>query len=250
MKVAAIVQARMGSTRLPGKVLKKVLNRPLLAYQLERVKRSLFTDQIVIATTDTAKDDPLVSWCEKNGVTYYRGSETDVLQRYYRAALSVKAETVIRLTADCPLIDPFQIDNVVNKYLSLKDDHPLQYVSNTLKRTFPRGMDTEIFSYKALEAAHNGAKKPNEREHVTKYMIDHPDIFRLTNVNYSRDESNHRWTVDTTEDFLLVKKILEALYPRNPYFTLENILELLEKHPEWQKINAHILQKKSEEENE
>lgn len=241
MRVIAIIQARMCSSRLPGKVLRKVLGKPLLEYQLERVKRSKLIDEIVVATTDQTIDNPIVFLCENMNISYFRGSETDVLERYYMAAIHAKADVVVRLTSDCPLIDPAQIDKIIESYFSW--DHPLKYASNTLIRTFPRGMDTEVFSFQALKEAHNKAKLTSDREHVTKYIIKNTEKFKLLNISNDKDFSHHRWTVDTDVDFILIKKIIEALYPQLPEFTLEDTLQLLDKFPEWQSINNHIQQK-------
>lgn len=241
MKVVAIMQARMGSTRLPRKVLRKVLGRTLLSYQLERVKRSNYIDEILVATTDQDQDDAIVSFCQVMKVAYYRGSETDVLKRYYEAASHVNADVIVRLTSDCPIIDPVQIDKVIESYLS--HQHPLQYVSNTLKRTLPRGMDTEVFSFQALKEAYEKADSKLDREHVTRYMVNNPQIFNLSNVSNSENYSHHRWTVDTMEDFTLIKQIIETLYPHKPAFTMEDTLQLFEKFPEWKSINTHIQQK-------
>lgn len=241
MRVVAIMQARMCSSRLPGKVLLKVLGKPLLEYQLERVNRSKFIDEIVVATTDQTIDDPIVTLCKNMEISYYRGSETDVLKRYYMAAIQTKADVVVRLTSDCPLIDPAQIDKVIESYFTC--DHPLKYVSNTLIRTFPRGMDTEVFSFHALKEAYDKAELKVDREHVTRYMINNDGVFKLLNVSNDKDFSHHRWTVDTQADFLLIKKIIGALYQQSSEFTLEDIIQLLDKYPEWQMINHHIQQK-------
>lgn len=242
MKVAAIIQARMGSTRLPGKVLKKVLGKTLLEYQIERVKRAKAIDEIIIATTTKESDDPIVQLCQQLSIPYYRGSEEDVLSRYYEAATKFNVDVVVRLTSDCPIIDPNVIDKVVEHYLENKDRY--DYVSNTLTRTYPRGLDTEVMSYEVLKRVHEEAKELVYREHVTAYIYHHPDQFRLCNVSNEKDESKHRWTVDTEEDFLLIKNILETLYPLNPLFTLEDIIQILRDKPEWVEINAHIEQKK------
>ncbi|WKA47114.1 glycosyltransferase family protein [Geobacillus zalihae] len=242
MKVAAIIQARMGSTRFPGKVLKKVLGKTLLEYQIERVKRAKTIDEIIIATTTKESDDPIVQLCQQLSIPYYRGSEEDVLSRYYEAATEFGVDVVVRLTSDCPIIDPNVIDKVVEHYLENKDRY--DYVSNTLTRTYPRGLDTEVMSYEVLKKAHDEAKELIYREHVTAYIYHHPDQFRLCNVSNEKDESKHRWTVDTEEDFLLIKNILETLYPLNPLFTLEDVIQILRDKPEWVEINAHIQQKK------
>jgi spore coat polysaccharide biosynthesis protein SpsF len=227
MKTAIIVQARMTSTRLPGKVLKEVLGKPLLAYQLERLRRVENADAIVIATTTNATDDPIVA---------------DVLSRYYGAATEHQADVVVRVTSDCPIIDPAVVSRVIGHYLA----HHTQfdYVSNALQRSYPIGMDTEVFSYAALAQAHQTARHPEEREHVTPFLYRYPDRFRIAHVHYGRDESRHRWTVDTPDDFELIRRIIEALYPQNPAFTLEDTLALLERHPDWPLLNVHVQQTK------
>ncbi|OXB91657.1 cytidylyltransferase domain-containing protein [Parageobacillus galactosidasius] len=243
MKVAAIIQARTGSTRLPGKVLKKVLGKTLLEYQMERVKRAETINEIIIATTTKEIDDPIVQLCQKLSIPYYRGSEEDVLSRYYEAATEFNVDVIVRLTSDCPIIDPDVIDKVVRYYLKNQDQY--DYVSNTLTRTYPRGLDTEVFPYEVLKRVHEEAKELTHREHVTAYIYHHPDQFRLCNVSNEKDESKHRWAVDTAEDFFLVKNILETLYPINSLFTLEDVIQVLQDKPEWIKINAHIEQKKT-----
>lgn len=242
MKTIAIIQARMGSTRLPGKVLKTVMNKTLLEYQLERIKRSLLIDEIVVATTKNENDDPIVALCEQLDTKVYRGSETDVLSRYYEAAAKYKADIIVRLTSDCPLIDPDVVDNVIEMYLDSKGT--IDYVSNTFERTFPRGLDTEVFSFEALEKAKKHAILERDREHVTAYLYTNPEKFRLDSLKMSKDLGHHRWTVDTEEDFIFIKKIIEAVYVRNPQFTTQNVLNLLEKNPTWLKINEHVEQKK------
>lgn len=241
MKVIAIIQARMGSTRLPGKVLMKVMGKALLEYQLERIQRTSLIDEIIVATTENQKDDVIVDFCNKLNIKTYRGSEKDVLSRYYDAAIVNKAEIVVRLTSDCPLIDPKLIDKVIKLYL---DKQNVDYAANTLKRTFPRGLDTEVFSFQALERTYYQATLSKDREHVTAYMYTNKDLFTLENLASSVDYSHHRWTVDTKEDFELVKRILEILYPVNPTFTMTDVLELLNENPSWHNINTHVEQKK------
>lgn len=242
MNVVAIIQARMTSTRLPGKVLLKVRGKSLLEYELERIRRSKLIHQTVIATTTNSTDDPIVELAFSLGIPYYRGSEEDVLSRYYEAAKAYQAEVVVRLTSDCPLIDPVIIDQTLQTYL----DHANQfdYISNTLTRSFPRGMDTEVFSFQSLEIAYFEATQAYEREHVTPYLYLHPDRFRLGKVVHNGDLSKHRWTVDTPEDFELIRRIIQKLYPENPNFTMQDILHLLDDNPEWIEINRHIEQKK------
>lgn len=241
MRKVAIIQARMGSTRLPGKVLKKVLNRPLLEYQLERIAKADELDSYVVATTTKDQDGAIVKLCEKLGVPVFRGSEEDVLARYFAAASCYQADIIIRLTSDCPLIDPHLIDQMIQTYCSQPNQY--DYVSNVIERTFPRGMDIEVFSYEALAKCHQQAKQKSDREHVTRYMYQHPKQFKLLNVENRQDQSEHRWTVDTWEDFKLVKKIIESFYPQQPDYTMEDVLTLIQMNPEWRKINRHIKQK-------
>ena len=217
MKTVIIDQARMTSTRLPGKVMKEVLGKPLLEYQIERLKRANEADQLVIATTTNDTDQPIVELCKRLGVAYYSGSEEDVLSRYYEAATEFGADVVVRVTSDCPLIDPAVVDKVIKHYKDNWDKY--DYVSNTLTRTYPRGLDTEVFSYKVLQEAFFNAKEQSEREHVTPYICWHPERYRLGNVFHHENQSQHRWTVDTPEDFELIKLILQELYPVSNKFT-------------------------------
>ena len=242
MKTVIIVQARMNSSRLPGKVLRTVLGKTLLEYQIERLQRVPSADSVVIATTIDDCDQPIVDLCEKLKVNYFRGPEEDVLQRYYNAAQKYEADIVVRITADCPIIDPNVIDRVIKFYLDNYKD--FDYVSNILTRSYPRGMDTEVFSLESLEQAALEAKDEAEREHVTVFIYNHPERYRLANVPYHKDFSRYRWTVDTLEDFSLIEKIITSLYPQRPNFVLEDCLELINKHPEWEKLNSHIEQKK------
>lgn len=242
MATAIIVQARMASTRLPGKIMKKVSDKTLLEYQLERLFRVKQADQVIIATTDHGEEQPIVDLCQKIGVPCFRGSEQDVLARYYGAATQYGAEVVARITSDCPLIDPAVIDRVIGFYLAHKEEY--DYVSNTFPElTYPRGMDTEVFSYKVLKEAYGQATDQAEREHVTIFIKRRPERYRIKNLPYEKDCSHYRWTVDTPEDFALIEKMLTALYPVNPHFTLEDCLTLMAENPEWVKINAQIKQK-------
>lgn len=242
MKVVIIVQARMTSTRLPGKVLKEVMGKPLLEYQIERLRRVRLADEIVIATTTNCTDQPIVDLCEQLKVSCFRGSENDVLARYYEAATLYGADAVVRVTSDCPVIDPAVVTQIIRYYLDHQDS--CDYVSNGLQRTYPRGMDTEVFSYKVLAEANAEASDPPEREHVTPFIYRRPERYRVVNMAFRKNAGYHRWTVDTPEDFDLVRRIIEALYLVNKDFTLDDILDLLDAHPEWVKINAHVEQKK------
>ncbi len=242
MRIEAYVQARMGSTRLPGKVLKKVLGKPLLHFLVERLSASKEIDDIVILTSNLAADDAIVTFCQEKKISFFRGSEEDVLDRYYQAALERRPEGIVRITSDCPLIDPDVVDQVVKTF---REGLPkIDYVSNSLERTFPRGLDVEVFSFNALQQAFKHAIRPEEREHVTVYLYRHPERFQLKNVAHLPSLAHYRWTVDTPEDFALIRLILENLYPSHPQFRLKDVLHLLVQHPTWSQLNAHVEQKK------
>lgn len=242
MKTVIISQARMTSTRLPGKILKEALGKPLLAYQLERLKRVGNADLVMIATTTNATDDIVAEFCAGLNVPCFRGSENDVLARYYHAAHEYNAEIVVRVTSDCPLIDPDIVSAVIERYKGGQQQY--DYVANILVRTYPRGLDTEVFSFRALAEAYNEAYLPAHREHVTPFIHSQPGRYRLGSVENIVDHSKYRWTVDTPEDFALIKAIIETVYPQNPRFTMEDCLAAYRRHPEWLEINSHIEQKK------
>lgn len=228
----------MTSTRLPGKVLKEVLSKPLLEYEIDRLKRVKNTDLIVLATTTNREDDKVASLGQRLGVSVYRGSEEDVLSRYYEAAQSVGADVIVRLTADCPILDPTITEELLQFYL----DHQAACDYVRLEG-YPRGLDGEVFSFALLAEAANKAKDQPDREHVTPYFYRY-GLFRIGEVRSAKDLTYHRWTVDTPEDFSLIENIIEALYPVKPNFTYEDVLTLLEEHPAWVKLNAEVVQKK------
>lgn len=240
MKTAIIVQARMGSSRLPGKVLKPILGRPMLSFQLERLQK-VKQAQLLVATTMKPADHAISKFCAENSIECYRGPERDVLARYYLAAKFVAADTIVRVTADCPLIEPELIDQALTIYQSLPA--PMSYVSNMLEPTYPYGMAVEIFSFTSLQMAHENAALGAEREHVTPYLYWHPELFHLHSLTQKQNLSQHRWTVDTPEDFELVERLLSHLYPINPSFRSKDILKLLKKHPDWSEINSKVQQK-------
>lgn len=241
MRIEIFVQARMGSTRLPGKVMMPVLGRPLLDYLLERLAQVKEASAIAVLTTHQSIDDSIVSFCQQKGIPCYRGPEDDVLARYYQVAKERRPDAIVRITADCPLIDPDIVDQVIHTYSSFFPSY--DYVSNSLQRTYPRGLDTEVFSFQALEQAFHQAGELAEREHVTPYLYRHPEKFRLYNIASPCSLAHYRWTVDTVEDFTLIRLILEHLYATHPHFRLNDILQLLHQHPQWNLINAHIEQK-------
>jgi spore coat polysaccharide biosynthesis protein SpsF len=243
MRVEIYVQARMGSTRLPGKVMMKVLGKPLLGYLLERLAQVRKADAVVVLTTTTPADDAIVDFCVRSRVPCYRGPEEDVLARYRYVAEKRKPDAIVRITADCPLIDPDEVDRVIATYLEFYPSY--DYVSNCFERSYPRGLDTEIFSFDALEQAFVEGKSRFEKEHVTPFIYQHPERFILKNVTSPEPLGHHRWTVDTPEDFALIQTILERLYPVYPDFRTKDIVNLFKKHPELMQINAHIKQKLS-----
>jgi spore coat polysaccharide biosynthesis protein SpsF len=240
-KTVALVQARMTSTRLPGKVMMPVLGRPLLGYELQRLSRAKRIGKIVVATTVNKPDDVVAEYTKSLGFGLYRGPEEDVLERYYAGAAAFGAEVVVRLTADCPLIDPEVVDLVIAE---LVDSSGIDYASNILeRRTYPRGLDAEAFTFTALERAWREARAPHEREHVTPYIYNHPEIFTLKGVFHETDLSRHRWTVDTREDFTLIEAILKGLYPSRPAFSLDDIVSFMDVNPRLFEVNSHVLQK-------
>ena len=210
--VLAIVQARLGSRRFPRKMLAPLQGRPVLWHVIQRLKKARRLDEVLVATTSSKQDDELAAWLEDEGILFFRGSEPDVLDRYYRAAKSRSAGVVVRITGDCPLIWPGVVDRLVLEFQKGGAD----YVSNTLQPTYPDGLDTEVFSFKALEAAWKNAKDASDREHVTKFFH-RSGRFKTRNVFAENDEnwSHLRWTVDHPADLEVIGKILKSLGP-NP----------------------------------
>lgn len=233
-----IVQARLGSTRLAGKVLRPILGKPMLGYQLERLRRVRGVEGIVVATTTNPQDQPIVDFCTREGLHYIRGSEDDVLSRYVAAADAFGLEAAVRITSDCPLIDPALIEKGVG--LFMQSWPSLDYLSICHERTYPIGMDFEIMRADALKKAFYEAKTAAEKEHVTPYIWQHPELFRLANLQQKINQSSYRLTVDTQEDLQLIERIFAALYPKNPEFTLQDVLDLLALHPDWRQLNAHV----------
>lgn len=233
--ILAILQARMSSARLPGKVLKSVLGRPMLAWQIDRIRRSKTIDQLVVATSEEPSDDRIESFCDANGVACYRGALHDVLARFHGAAKAFgPAEHVIRLTGDCPLIDWTIIDAAVELQRGAKSD----LAGNAIKRTYPDGLDVEVVSFSALDRAHREATDASAREHVTQHIYRHPETFRLAHLTQTPDLGALRWTVDTPADFEMVEKVFAGLAGRENGFLQPDVLDFLEAHPEIVAINA------------
>lgn len=235
--VVAIIQARMGSTRLPGKVLANVRGNPMLSYVVGRVRAAKTLDEVVVATTTKPADDAIVAFCRERGVNCFRGSEEDVLDRYYQAAREHAAEAVVRITSDCPLIDHEIVDKTVLEFMAERSD----YASNSLVRTYPRGLDTEVMTFSTLEVAWREARQPYQRTHVTPYIYENPVRFKILPVTGDRDYSAYRWTVDTPKDLELVRAVYDRL--EGDSFLLNDVVRLLEREPELAEINRSIAQK-------
>jgi spore coat polysaccharide biosynthesis protein SpsF len=245
MKIAAILQARTTSTRLPRKVLMELPyggGVTVLEQVIRRLKSSSRLDEIIIATTINNDDDDIVAIAEKEGLGFFRGSEEDVLSRYYHSAKEHGFDVVVRVTSDCPCIDPSIVDAVIESHIESGAD----YTSNTQKRTYPRGLDVEVFSFKVLEQAFNEAKKPHEREHVTPYLYDSANGFKLNSVEADLAESrpNIRVTLDTKEDYLLLCAVYDALYEKSSSFGFNELRELFDAKQWLGLINEAVSQKK------
>jgi spore coat polysaccharide biosynthesis protein SpsF len=238
MKVIAVVQARMGSTRLPGKVLRQLGSRTALSWVIHRVRRFRHVDGLLIATTVQSADDAVVKEATRCSAEVFRGDEDDVLDRYYRAACQAQAEVIVRITSDCPLIDPEVSDYTIQRFL---DEQP-DYASNTLERTYPRGLDTEVMTFSALERAWKEASEPYQRAHVTPYLYQNPEKFRLLSVKGEADFSGYRWTLDTPEDAEFLQEVFGRL-GGSIDFTWRDVLHLLEREPALAEINQQIRQK-------
>jgi len=240
-RVVCIVQARTGSTRLPGKVLKPLVGRPMLAHLIERLQATRMLNGIVVATTHLPQDRPIVELAEQAGVMWYTGPEEDVLARYAGAAEMAGAEVVVRITSDCPLIDPVTVDEVVRFYLAYDYD----YVGAGVGSGFPRGLDTEVFSRSALERAHELARDAASREHVTLYIYRHPELFRVASYPAPQNLRHPEWRlcVDEEDDFRLIEIICRRLYRPGSIIDIRDVVRLLEAEPELSRINAHVRQK-------
>jgi spore coat polysaccharide biosynthesis protein SpsF len=238
MKTAAIIQARMGSTRLPGKVLMDICGKTVLERVVRRVRHAQTVEEVVVATTTSAQDDAIADACARLDVSCFRGPEYDVLDRYLRAAEEFEADVIVRITSDCPLIDPQLIDQVVARLFELRAD----FACNVLPRTYPRGLDVEVFTREALRKAWELSTQPHQREHVTPLFYERRDLFNFAAVLGEPDYSRHRWTLDTREDFRLITAIYEYFEGREE-FGWRQAVTLMERLPELAAINAHVRQK-------
>lgn len=252
-RIIAIIQARMSSTRLPGKVLHEIAGEPMLARVIERAKRAKLVDEVVLATTTDPSDNPVAEFCAERGYNITRGSLNDVLDRYYQAAKEYKAEIVVRITADCPVLDP----DVVDETILAQREGSFDFVANRLPppmgRTFPIGLDTEVCTFAALEKTWQEAKEKHQREHVMPFLYEgislqpatlnlatgiSPRGFKIALVNHQPDHGSLRWTVDTPEDLAFIREIFARF--ENDDFSWKDILALLEKEPELARINADV----------
>jgi spore coat polysaccharide biosynthesis protein SpsF len=223
VKIFAIIQARMSSTRLPGKVLKELCGIPVLVHVIERVKQSKRIGKIIIATTDNSCDDVIVSISKKENVEVFRGSEDDVLKRYYQAAKQYKADIIVRITSDDPLIDYQLIDSIIENLIVQKAD----YSCNNMPASYPLGLDCECFTFETLEKAFENAKEKREQEHVTPYIREHKDLFKIVNISSNVNYSHIRLTLDTMDDYDYIKQIYENLYYKNKYFLTNEIIDMV-----------------------
>lgn len=241
-RIVGIVQARMASSRLPGKVLEDILGIPMLARVVDRAGRAMTLSQVIVATTTDPGDQAVVELCQARGYPFFRGHPTDVLDRYYHAASEFKAEVIVRLTADCPLIDPDVIDDTVEAFLEA--DPPVDFATNRYidDRTFPVGLDAEVCTASALQQAWQHADQPHQREHVMPYLYEVEGRFRTLHVRTSPSYGSLRWTVDTPEDLEFVRGVYAALSGRDD-FSWHDVLRTLEEHPELARINAAVERK-------
>jgi len=241
LNIGAVIQARMGSTRLRGKVMADICGKTVLGHVIDRVRQCEELDEIIIATTKASHDDVIVKEAERYGVKWFCGSEEDVLSRYYYASKENNLDIIVRITSDCPLIDPFVTDKIIKFYL----DNDFELVTNAgpdlRKRTFPRGLDVEVFSFETLSLAFENAKESYQREHVTPYLYENCEkiYYYKNDIDYSK----YRWTLDTQEDFKLIEAVYNHFYKGEHDFYLSDIVEFMEKKPEIAQINANVKQK-------
>ena len=242
MRKIVTVEARMSSSRLPGKIMLPLAGKPSLQQLVDRARRAKKIQDVVIATTVNPQDDAVEAWAKKNGVSFFRGSEEDVLLRVLEAARAFKGDVIVEMTGDCPLLDPAMIDELV----SLWEENDYDYVSNILERTYPRGFDTQVFSRAVLEKVNELTQDPADRENVSLYIYEHPERFKLGGIKAPKElyGPDIRICVDMKEDYEVIRRIYEALYPKKPDFNAYDIMKFLKDNPEVAKINERIQQKK------
>jgi spore coat polysaccharide biosynthesis protein SpsF (cytidylyltransferase family) len=235
MKVVSIIQARMSSTRLPGKVLMPLAGKPVLAHVVDRVRACKTIDEVVVATSTDPSDDAIEDWCQAAGVLCYRGSLHDVLDRYYQAGLLHGADAVVRITADCPALDPTIVDEVVQGFV----DGGYEFYG--LAGEFPDGLDCTVFAFSALARAWREARLPSEREHVGPYIENHPELFKSGGLKKFTGLSHHRWTLDEPRDYEFLQAVFSRLYREDSPFLAFELLALLDNEPELMRLNGDIV---------
>jgi spore coat polysaccharide biosynthesis protein SpsF len=236
-KVVTVVQARYGSTRLPGKIFLPLLGKPLLVRMVDRVRSARLVGDVVVATTTEVVDDQIEALCVEQGLQCFRGSTNDLLDRHYQCGKNWGADVVLKIPSDCPLIDPRVIDRVIEAFFSQNVD----YASNLHPQSYPDGQDVEVISFSTLEKAWREAKNDFEREHTTPYIWEHPDLFRITNILWETGKNlsmSHRITIDYPEDYQLICAVYQALYPLNPCFSLNDIVNFLDSRPDIFLLNS------------
>jgi len=243
-KVVAIIQARMAASRLPGKVLKELGHKPVLGWMIARTRRAEWIDEVVIATTTDPGDDPVAAYCEAEGVAYSRGSMHDVLDRYYQAAKQYQADVIVRLTADCPFIDPAMLDDNLRAFFASEPraDFAANRLPPPFERTIPIGLDAEYCWFEGLETVWKEAKEKHQREHVMPFFYEHPARFTILHITHYPSYGHLRWTVDTPEDLALLRQIV-AHFPGRDDFSWQEVLALVDAHPELGEINAGVRHK-------
>lgn len=234
--IISIVQARCNSKRLSRKVLRLIAGKPLIQHIFERISYCSYDINNILATTVSKKDDALIRWAKKNNIKFFRGSEDDVLTRFFEAAKFFKADIIVRITAD----DPFKEPALIDRGLTILINKKLDFVSNNNPPTFPEGLDTEVFTFKALSRANSMAKKKFDREHVTQFFYKNPKIFKQFNFTHKKSLHLHRWTIDTFDDLKMVRFIYKKLYKKGNLFLMKDILELINAHPSINKINTNV----------
>ena len=236
MKIIAVVQARMNSKRLPGKVMLSIIGKPLVWHIYDRLKKSKLVSDVIVSTGNSEKNELLCKFLTDNNIPHFFGNETDLIDRLYQTAKHFNADIIVRVTGDCPLTDPKIMDNLISTFI----DSPEKYdvVVNNQEYTFPHGLDVEVYSFQILERLWNEIKNPEFREWFTLYLKKNNSNFNILNVRNLKNLSSHRWTVDYPEDFEFIKLIYENLYAENPNFTMDDILKLLKQKPELLKINS------------
>ena len=234
--ITAIIQARVGSTRLPNKVFAEIEGKPLLWHVVNRLKKSKYLDSIIIATTTSLSDDNIELWAKENNIVCFRGSEQNVLKRYYDAAKQYGSNVIVRITADDPFKDYEIMDLVIEKFLAEGAD----FACNNNPPTYPEGLDIEVFSLEAIEKAFYNAKTDFEKEHVTQYFYKNPNKFIISTISHTENISNLRWTIDEEEDLELARKVYSQLFHKKEVFLMKDILSILENQPELSSLNSKV----------